>query len=331
MRQMLFYCIITAILFLPTQVTEAAAQSLFDGLKKKAENLVTQKKKELTKTKKVPPESTAKEAASSSPKKASVINGEEMPTSARKTVGAVLNMAPKILETRPDNRLKDIVRVFYPEEKEIFSNEFAWRKRKAALLANILEEAKGTPTTFDVAPWLDNRASTAPHMNKQYDLRVIVGRYDFDREAWPIHVPVAKAVMLPWGVSRKHTLGYTIYNIPDKKATYWLSMPPSKAEEINNAMAGTVQFLGAYSFRITGVRGVTPEDHPDYDKYKKYMVGKHKDQVVETLVPQAQVELVDDAIALYVNTGDYNSRNRADYKYITTIDFKQKKLIQASP
>ncbi len=324
-RHLMLALMITAIGLMPAQ-----GQSFFDKLKKKAEEVVKDKATEAVNDSEKPGKGAAPSSASA--KKASgpaaQDGAEDLPTSARKIARAVLNLAPAIFDSRPDHQLKQLVRIFYPGEDKIFANEFVWRKRKAEFRQNILAESKGAPATFTVAPWLNNRPSHLPLDKKIHNnLQIPVGRYDFDRGAWPIYVPAANAVRLPWiNAYGSGAVGYQVSNM-GPATTHWLPMAADKAEKLDQQFRGHYQLVGRYSFTVTDVIGVRPEDHPDYEKNKKYMKGAHKDKVIDKLTPVARVRIDDGKIDLYVLTASGvalgNATSPGDYRYVTTLHLDQ--------
>ncbi|WP_138379057.1 hypothetical protein [Luteithermobacter gelatinilyticus] len=322
-RSLIIYGMILPGLCLP-MASSSAAQSFFDKLKKKADEIEKTASEQFTKTKEKPQgipsgaSSPSSPASPAKPDKTAV--PDTLPTSGRKVARAILNLAPEIWESRPDHQLKELVRVFYPDENKTLANEFTWRKHKSDFKNRILAESANAPASFEVAPWLDNRSSlSAVDKNIDNNLSVKVGRYDFDRAAWPIYLPAGDKIRLPWIYAYgRGPVSHKISNMGPAK-THWISMPAEQAEKLDQQFNGMYYLYGHYRFTITDVIGLQPENHPDYEKYKKYMKGQYKKQILDNLKPVARVRIDQDKIDLYIKTVTGKASSRDDFKYVATI------------
>ena len=174
-----------------------ASAGFFDKLKKTAEDSVSDFTNKAKESVSITPESEKTESASpSAPATKTAASGDKaevtLPTSQIQMARGVFSAAPEIFESRPQVQLNDyafkrIVELFFPEERDNIRNEFRWRKNKTQYQKKILMESRGAPTTFEVAPWLNN-ASSSDTSNQPNNLVFYFGRYDFDREAWPVSV-----------------------------------------------------------------------------------------------------------------------------------------------
>ena len=305
-----------------------AQAGIFDKLKKKAEEVVKDKAEETAReaagfgdedTVLQPASSSSGSTATESSAATAAVSGGKHPTTARIMARAVLSIAPDILEVRPDHDLKSLVKIFYPNESQKLVDEFYWRKNKAKFKAQMLAESKGAPTTFEVAPWIDNQSNPEIDYNKTpNDLVLQVGRYDFEKEAWPVYVPMGDKWTIPWVSSYRKPLSYEIPAVKEAK-TYWLPMPTAKAEQLNKDFNGMFKLYAHYRFTVADVIGVKPEDHPGYEKNKKYMKGKYKDQVIGNLVPIGQIAIDGNKLDLYVRTTYKNSLDKDDYKFVASL------------
>ncbi|MFC7048749.1 hypothetical protein [Emcibacter nanhaiensis] len=302
---------------------------IFDKLKKKAEEIVKDeaedKAKETVGLGEAEKSSSSSSAQSSSsggsPATApATVSGGKHPTTARIMARAVLSIAPDILEVRPDYDIKSFVKIFYPAENEKLVDEFYWRKNKEKFKAKMLEESEGAPTTFEVAPWIDNQSNPEIDYNKtSNDLIFTVGRYDFDKQAWPVYVPTGNKWPIPWVSSYRKPVSYEIPAVKEAK-TYWISMPTDKAEQLHKDFNGMGRLYARYRFTISDVIGVHVEDHPGYEQNKKYMKGSHKDQVIGNLVPIGQIAIAGNKLELYATKSYTTTLSKDDYKFVATLE-----------
>ncbi|WP_321396850.1 hypothetical protein [Emcibacter sp.] len=330
MKRKLVLGSISAALLLLTAQPQAQA-GIFDKLKKKAGEIVKDEAQEAAKDavglgeeKQTSPSSSSSKSASagSSAKSEVKVSGGDQPTTAVKMARAVLSIAPDILETRPDHQLKQFVLVFYPEENSKLSSEFYWRKNKVDFTKKMLKESEGAPTTFEVAPWMDNRSFPEGALNNYpNDLMLQVGRYDFDKGAWPVYVPAGDKWIIPWVSRYREPVGYQVPAVKEAK-TYWIPMSAEKAEKLDQTFFGSYKLYAQYRFTVAGVAGVHPEEHPDYEQNKKYMKGKYKDQVLDKLVPFGQISIEGNKLDLYVKAVKGIPKSKDDFQFVTSLELK---------
>jgi peptidoglycan hydrolase-like protein with peptidoglycan-binding domain len=242
-----------------------------------------------------------------------------LPTSSRNIARALLSLAPEKFPQRPDKELKQLVVAFYPEERQkVLGDEFYWQKNKAGFIQKMLAESKGAPRTFEVAPWINN-APTAGDLPGKYRVDLIAGRYDFQRQAFPIHMQGgSKSIRLPW----IHGVNYKLVGTLTQPKKYWLEIPPDKAEALNEQLVGGQSLDGRFRFTIVDVVGFDPEKHPDFAKVEKYYKkgGKAKAAALDNLTPVALVKIEDNKVEVYAAKKPGPVKTQDDLRYLTSLD-----------
>ena len=117
------------------------------------------------------------------------------------------------------------------EEKKINSDEFYWNKKRKSLIAKAKELAVNAPTTFEVAPWVDN----SPHYGygqQQVNYNVVkIGSYDFKQKAFPVY---PFQIMIPWLAAGTHSkvATYQFVGVEHLKENHWVTMDVDAAEKL---------------------------------------------------------------------------------------------------
>jgi len=254
-------------------------------------------------------ESTNKEAASK------LAVGElsgEADTSIKAIALAVVKLAPKIFDLRPERQQKELLLQIFPEEDKIRSDEFYWYKNRDALIEKAKVLAAKAPTTFEVAPWIDNSPKAGYSQQANYVVATI-GKYDFKKKAFPVS-PVQ--IQIPWLAAgiKSGVASYRFEGIEQMKENHWVPMGVDDAEKLTKNLGGMNQAYGHFTFTITEVVGLENlEEHPEYSKYKKYlqMGGNKAKTVKDKLRPYFNVTIEGDKVDLYVPTEPVYAINQA--------------------
>jgi peptidoglycan hydrolase-like protein with peptidoglycan-binding domain len=247
-----------------------------------------------------------------------------LPTSDRQMARAVIGLtSPAWLDKQSDYELKSLVRIFYPEENDNITDQFYWHNHKDDLIRKMFAESQGAPTTYTVAPWLDNAYSKAMAGGLN-NYHVETGQYDFNRQAIPFYYMPPQ---IPWMTThQKYALiGYRLMGVKDKAETLWVKIPPDKAEILYKKNQGGLRLIGRYTFTLSKVVGLDPTTHPDYEKYKEDLAkgGQVAQYALEKLKPLALVEIKGRKIDLYLQTKPGNiihATSPDDFLYVTTLD-----------
>ncbi len=251
---------------------------------------------------------------------------EEYPTTELAIAKAVVSIAPEIFELRPEYDVKNLLLVFFPEEKEIKTNKFYWYKNKDALIEKAIALSKDAPTSFEVAPWINNadREPQPGQIVEDRDLELMFGEYDFEKKAIPVY---KKLIPVPW-FSGGGKYGPAMYRIVGAKPlpdVTWIDMPIDEAEQFY-ANAAYRSLLTSYRYSIKRVVGLDNiEEHPDYDKYAEYIEkgGKTADGIKQKMYPVFDVVIENNTIDLYMpKEKDFKMggvKPKSDLKQIATL------------
>ncbi len=245
-------------------------------------------------------------------------------TSSRQMARAVIGLtSPAWLHKQGDYELKNLVRIFYPEENDNITDQFYWHNHKDDLIQKMFAESQGSPTTFTVAPWLDNAfaKSMGGSLN---NFHVETGQYDFNRQAIPVYY---RPPQIPWMTTHQKyaPIGYRLMGVKDKPETLWVKIPPDKAEALYKKNQGGLRLIGRYTFTLSKVVGLDPTTHPDYEKHKKDIAkgGQYAQYAHEKLKPLALVGIEGNKIDLYLKTKPGNiihATSPDDFLYVATLD-----------
>ena len=317
-----------------------ATAGLFDKLKKKAEDAVSDyakdKAEEAVGIDTDQPEaksSSSSTAAKSTSSSAGKMAAGDLPTEPVKIAKGILSSNPKLFEGRPEaqfdsSHMKDFVRVFFPDKNEELTNEFKWRKNKAAWQEEMVAQSKGAPTSFEVAPWINN-GSSQPGSSGGPDFTFSLGRYDFDRKAW--QMGASGSLFLPWIGSPKYAfVDYEVTNFDyNKVKNIYLPMSSDDAEKLDETLTKYGRALYArYHFTITDVI-VDPKKHPGYKQYERDL-GKipedRRNALIARRLPPHAVVKVSDKVELYTSKSFGSSKSRDDYTYVGTVNLASGKV-----
>jgi hypothetical protein len=248
--------------------TQPAVAGLFDDLTQKAKEAVNEVAEDATQqvapaasppgasTPDAPkPAASASQSGGSGQLVFRMANGE--PTMAAREL-AIVKFRPEVLDE--DVWLKRIAGNVDPSRRSwMNSDEFRWRREKAAIKAQLLEQAKTVPTTFEITPW--------PGLEIMADL----GEYDFGRQAFKMRVHIGSSAGWPWGGGNQ---------------IRWLPAPPDVAEQMVTAFNNGPRLVYAkYTMETVGVeiRGSGARAYPYFDnRIDKVDVFTHSGSPVPT-------------------------------------------------
>lgn len=241
---------------------DAAVAGLLDDLKKKAQEAVDEVAKEATQ----PMEPAASPPSAPNPAGASQSGGSGelvfRTESGKPTLAAreleVVKFRPEVLDD--EVLLKRIAGNVDPSRRSwMNSDEFRWRREKDAIKAQLLEQAKTVPTTFEITPWPGN------------PVMADLGEYDFDRLAFKMRVHIGASAGWPWGGGNQ---------------VQWLPVAPDVAEQMVAAFNNGPRLVYAkYKQTTVGVeiRGSGNRAYPYWDdRIDKVDVYTHKGAPVPT-------------------------------------------------
>jgi pyruvate/2-oxoglutarate dehydrogenase complex dihydrolipoamide acyltransferase (E2) component len=229
---------------------ETAVAGLLNDLKKKAQEAVDEVAAEATQQAPLAASPSGAStsnapnpAASTAPSGASgqlVFRTESgKPTMAAREL-AVVKFRPEALDD--EVLLKRIAGNVDPSRRNwMNSDEFRWRREKDAIKAELLEQAKTVPTTFEITPWPGN------------PIMADLGEYDFDRQAFKMRVHIGASAGWPWGGGNR---------------VQWLPVPPDVAEQMVAAFNNGPRLVYAkYTQTTVGVeiRGSGDRVYPYWD------------------------------------------------------------------
>jgi hypothetical protein len=209
--------------------TQPAFAGLFDELKEKVQDAASQiANEEAGKVvPEMPPTNAGGTAGASGGTQATraFTNETGVPTTVAREL-LVVRFRPEVLDD--EFRLKRIAGNVDPNRRSwMNTDQFRWRKERDAIKAELLEQAKDVPTTFEITPW--------PGRVVMADL----GPYDFSRKAFKMRVHTGASGGWPWGGDNR---------------LQWLAVPEDVAEKMVSAFGNKTHWVYAkYSLKVAGV------------------------------------------------------------------------------
>lgn len=242
---------------------DAAFAGLLDDLKKKAQEAVDEVAGEATQQVEpvASPPSAPNPAAGAAPSGGAgqlVFRTQSGKPTLEARELAVVKFQPQVLDN--EVWLKRIAgNVDRSRRSWMNSDEFRWRREKDAIKAQLLEQAKTVPTTFEITPWPGN------------PVMADLGEYDFGRQAFKMRVHIGASAGWPWGGGNQ---------------VQWLPAAPDVAEQMVTAFNNGARLVYAkYTMTTVDVeaRGSGDRVYPYWDdRIDKVDVYTHKGAPVPT-------------------------------------------------
>jgi hypothetical protein len=213
----------------------------------------------------------------------------------------IIRLAPDILTKRPDDQVKNMLLILYPDEVLNFKNDFYWYKNKEAIIQKTIAESANASTTFEVAPWGN---LPGQHSNGVW---TTISKYDFQKRGFYIF---PFQLRLPWLPSDGRAMAtFEIvggFKMPDFKnledERHWVNMDIDQAEKLYEKLGHNTRIVGAFTYTIERIIGLDDlKKHPQYNQYAKQLEsgGPAAEGAFANLAPVAKITIKENKIDFY--------------------------------